>query len=372
MVDTPSFLIELEEAVAKGNPESCLRALWHATDVLIAGRYTEDEIWTFGEVIGRLAQEIESAARARLAAKLACSINAPYRVTRELASDDCIDVAWPVLSQCERLDADTLIACAKNKSQQHLLAISKRRSVPESITDVLVVRGSGEVVNSVAANAGASFSSSGFMHLLRRSEKDSILAESVGLRRDIPRHLFHQLIAKASEEVRQKLARERPDIGPQIDQVVVDVTGAIHARFGPASKDYFAAKRTVAKLHERGELTEDKVFEFSHSLKFNETAVALSLLCQLPIDVVERAIVEKDREPLLTLAKSQAFSWPTTMALLFLGASNYRITAGELERLMLDFHRLDVKACRSILAMYRARKDELGRGTLSRKRAPLV
>ena len=157
-----------------------------------------------------------------------------------------------------------------------MLAISERKSVPEAVTDILVVRGSGEVVKSVAANNGAAFSNSGFLHLVRRSEGDSILAESVGLRKDIPRHLFHQLISKASDEVRQKLERERPDMEPQIQTAVVDVAGAIHARFGPASKDYFTAKKAVAKLHERGELTEDKVFEFAHSLKFNETAVALS------------------------------------------------------------------------------------------------
>lgn len=278
MAAITSFLAELDEAVARGNPESCLRALWHAADILIAGTYSEDQIWTFGEVIGRLAQEIETSARAKLAGKLACSQNAPYALTRQMASDDCIDVAWPILSQSERLDTETLIACAKNKSQQHLLAISRRQTVPEAVTDVLVVRGSPEVVTSVASNAGASLSKSGFLHLVRRSEGDSILAESVGLRKDIPRHLFHQLIAKASEEVRQKLKRERPDIEHQVHRVVVDVTGAIHARFGPASKDYFTAKRTVAKLHERGELTEDKVFELAHSLKFNETTVALSLL----------------------------------------------------------------------------------------------
>jgi len=261
-----------------------------------------------------------------------------------------------------------LIACAKSKSQQHVLAISKRQAVPEAVTDVLVVRGSPEVVTSVASNTGANFSRSGFLHLVRRSEGDSILAESVGLRKDIPRHLFHQLIAKASEEVRQKLQKERPDIETQIHNVVVDVTGAIHARFGPTSKDYFTAKRTVAKLHERGELTEDKVFELAHSLKFNETTVALSLLCGLPTDVAERALIEKDREPVLILAKSLDFSWPTTMALLFLGAANFRITAGELERLKLDFHRLNVKACREVLIIYRTRKEEAFGGSFQQSR----
>src|SRR6476659_6856269 len=146
MAVTTSFLVELEEAVARGNPESCLRALWHATDLLIAGTYSDEEIWTFGEIIGRLAQEIELSARARLAETLARSNNAPFKLTHQLASDDCIDVAWPILAQSERLDIETLIACAKNKSQQHLLAISKRQTVPETVTDVLVVRGSPEVV----------------------------------------------------------------------------------------------------------------------------------------------------------------------------------------------------------------------------------
>ena len=67
MSQSKSFLQDLDEAISRGTPESRSRALWHATDLLIAGRYSEDEIWTFGEVIGRLADEIEVAARAQLA-----------------------------------------------------------------------------------------------------------------------------------------------------------------------------------------------------------------------------------------------------------------------------------------------------------------
>nr|WP_079539181.1 hypothetical protein [Bradyrhizobium lablabi] len=59
-----SFLQELEVAVSRGTAESRQRALWYATDVLIAGRYTDDEIWMFGEVIGLLERDIAVAARA--------------------------------------------------------------------------------------------------------------------------------------------------------------------------------------------------------------------------------------------------------------------------------------------------------------------
>src|ERR1700682_2174731 len=119
MTEPRSFLAELDDAVSRGTAESCLQALWHATDILIAGRYSEDQIWTFGEIIGRLADDIEVAARVRLANKLAPSINPPTEVIRKLAFDDSIDVAGPVLLQSERLDAKTLVENARSKGQQH-------------------------------------------------------------------------------------------------------------------------------------------------------------------------------------------------------------------------------------------------------------
>src|ERR1700720_4492712 len=97
MSQSKSFLQDLDEAISRGTPESRSRALWHATDLLIAGRYSDDEIWTFGEVIGRLADEIEVAARAQLARRLARADNAPINIINKLAFDDSIDVAGPIL-----------------------------------------------------------------------------------------------------------------------------------------------------------------------------------------------------------------------------------------------------------------------------------
>jgi len=308
MTEPRSFLTDLEDAVSRGTPESCLQALWHATDILIAGQYSEDQIWTFGEVIGRLAEDIEIAARVRLANKLAPSNNAPVEIIEKLAFDDSIDVAGPVLRHSDRLDARMLIANARSKSQQHLLAISKRKSISDDVTDILVVRGAAEVVK--------------------------------------------QLISKASDEVKRKLERQRPEMGTEIRAVVTDVTGAIHARFGPASKNYFTAKRTVGKLHRDGNLNEDQIFEFAHSLKFNETAVALSLLCVLPIDVVERALVNNNREVILILAKALELSWTTTMSLLFLAATNYRITARDLDEMKIGFLRLNAETSKQVLKVY--------------------
>ena len=101
MSGAKSFLKDLDHAVSRGTAESRIRALWHTTDLMITGRYSDDEIWTFGEVIGRLADEIEVAARAQLARRLARFDRAPVNIIHKLAFDDSIDVAGPILQESE-------------------------------------------------------------------------------------------------------------------------------------------------------------------------------------------------------------------------------------------------------------------------------
>ncbi len=352
-----SFLQELEVAVSQGSAASRQRALWYATDLLIAGRYTEDEIWVFGEIIGRLELEIEVAARAQLARRLARTDNAPFRVINKLAFDDSIDVAGPVLQYSERLDAKALIANARSKGQQHLLAISKRKAIIEDVTDVLVRRGNREVLSSVATNNGARFSNSGILHLIKRSDNDSILVDQLGRRKDIPRHLFHQLIAKASDDAKRRLEAENPEAASQIQASVADVTGALHSKFGPASKSYFAAKRAVAAQKRYGDLNENKILDYAQSRKFEEATVGLSLLCSLPVDVVERALLDSNKEIVLILTRALDYSWQTTMALLFLGAPDHKIAARDLDEMRREFAALNVETCRSVLKTYRSRRQ---------------
>jgi Uncharacterised protein conserved in bacteria (DUF2336) len=360
MSETKWFLRELNDAISRGTAESRLRALWHTTDLMIAGRYSDDEIWTFGEVIGRLTDEIEVAARSQLAKRLADFDRAPVNIIHKLAFDDEIEVAGPVLRDSERLEPYALVANACLKSQTHLLAISKRKSIDEQVTDVLVTRGNQEVVNSVATNNGARFSDFGFLHMIQRAEGDSILAEQLGLRKDIPRQVFQQLIAKASDNVRKRLKYERPDMVDQIQSSVTDVAGALQSKLGPVSRSYFVAKKLVTTQHQQGNLNENSISGYARAHRVEEVAIGLSLLCSLPVDVIERALMDRNRETLLILAKSLEFSWDTSMALLFLGAKDHRITANDLKDLEHEFGHLNVATSRSIVEFYQSRKNAVG------------
>jgi hypothetical protein len=373
MDEVKTFLQGLDDAILRGTAESRTRALWHTTNLMITGRYSDDEIWTFGEVIGRLADEIEVAARAQLARRLAGFDRAPVNIIHKLAFDDSIEVAGPILQESERLEPYALVANVCTKSQPHLLAISKRKSIEETVTDELVTRGNQEVVNSVANNNGARFSDFGFLHMVKRAEGDSILAEQLGLRKDIPRHLFQQLIAKATDDVKKRLERERPEMVNQIQTSVTDVAGALQSKLGPVSRSHFVAKRVVTTQYRLGNLNENSISGYAVAHRLDEVTIGLSLLCSLPGDVIERALLDKNREMLLILAKALDFSWTTTMSLLFLGAKDHRITARDLSDLESDYGRLKVETSRSVLEFYQSRKNaENADSNPKRQPAPLM
>lgn len=357
MGEAGSFLRDLDDVISRGTPESRERALWHATDLLLAGRYRDEEVEAFGAVIGRLADEIEVAARAELAERLVRTENAPANIMRKLAFDDAIEVAGPVLRESEHLDNDTLVASALTKGQPHLLAISQRKFIDEAVTDVLVRRGNREVVNSVASNRGARLSNFGFLHMIKRAEGDSILAEQLGLRSDIPRHVFQQLIAKASDDVKRRLARERPEMAGTIQTSVSDVAGALQSKFGPSSRGHFVAKRVVTTQFRQGNLNEESIAGYAVAHRVDEVTIGMSLLASVPADAIERALMDQKRDLLLILARALGFSWKTTMALLFLGAKEHRITVAELRDLEGAFAGINVETSRKVLEFYQSRKN---------------
>jgi uncharacterized protein (DUF2336 family) len=352
-----NLIRELEMAVSFGEPNRRNAVLAYATDLLIEGRYDEDDIWMFGEVVGLLANEIETTARAQLSNRLAPCGHAPANIIDRLACDDSIDVARPVLRHSDRVSDAALLRVASTKSQDHLLAIAQRRALHQDVTDVLVDRGNRDVVHAVAKNDGARFSESGFWKLVHRSENDIVLTLEVGARKDIPRHAFQKLIAKASDEVKARLAAVNPQAESDIRQAVSDVTGSMQAKFGPATRNYFAAKKEIGQMHRAGELGEQELADFARQRKFEETTVALALLCDLPVDVAERALCDDRGEMVLILAKAMKLAWTTARLLLLLRSAD-GMSAHDLETAQENYKQLNVNTARHVTTFYRSRREQ--------------
>src|SRR5258705_1105002 len=207
-----NLLDELQTTLAHGPVARRVETLRRVTDLFLGGAvdYSDEQIALFDDVFHCLMRHIEASAKALLANRLAPVDTAPPLTIRALAFDDLIEVAAPVLAQSERLDDEALIETARNKSQAHLMAISTRKTLSGAVTDVLVLRGNDEVVQSTVNNPGAEFTERGFTRLVNRAEGDDNLATCVGLCPTIPRHLYLKLVAKASDVVRQRLGAPTP------------------------------------------------------------------------------------------------------------------------------------------------------------------
>src|SRR5208282_5853309 len=357
MMRTLPLLDELEVALACGTTTRRIEILTRVTDLFIGGasRYSEDQIGVFDDVMARLVNTIEAKARAKLADRLASIANAPSKVIHLLAFDDDIEVARPVLTRSERLNEHTLLATANTKSQQHLFAISQRNSLSEAVTDILIERGDRDVVHSVVKNRGARFSDAGFRILVNRSSGDDALASEVGMRRDIPRPHFLMLLEKASNEVRERLAAENPQASTAIDGVVAEVVGGIRNEFRNASPAFAAAEAAVERQNRIRRIGEAEIYQYARDRKFEETAIALSILCDTPIDVVERALLDPGAEIVLILAKVAGLTTSTTKAVLLLRAAERGMSSEDLEQALTSFNRLQPETARRVLSFFRIR-----------------
>ncbi len=347
----PELIEELDRAVAHGTPEQRSQILHRITDVYVAGSesYSVNQVELFDDVFVRVAAMIELSARTALANRLAKVRRAPSMISRILASDDAIDVARPVLEQSP-LDNETLVATARTKSQQHLLAISRRNSLDEVVTDVLVERGDKPVVLSTATNPAARFSDNGYKTLVRRSDGDDELTTCVALRPDIPRQHLVRLLVRASHDVQLKLEAANPSMAITIQSAVAEAATMILEKTKTLSRDYAAARTHIESLHSAGRLGESDVAGFATANQFEEATVALAVLCGLPIEEVDRAMVQDAPETVMVMVKACGMSWPTAKAMLRMRAGARGISPGELEQCLGTFNRLKTATAQQVIA----------------------
>jgi len=361
MTTAVSLIDDLERALVTGNEAQRVAILSRVTDLFFSGaHYSSQQVAIFEEIIAKLAAAIEPMARAKLAERLAPARNAPAGVVRMLAFDDNIEVARPVLRTSESLNDVDLVDNANSKSQQHLFAISERKNLSEAVTDVLVTRGDQEVAYSVSKNATARISFAGFRMLLKRAVDDDKLTMLLGSRDDLPRQHFLRLIDQASAAVRARLMSENAGDSSAVAGIVEEISTGLRADAEQVSAHYGSARATVEAMHRAGKLNEAEVLRFARERKLAETAAALTLLCGVENDVVERALLASGSDILIILAKLAGFSWETAEAILRLKSPDGTLTAQHLEQARTSFERLQSGTARHVLGFYYQRRTAAG------------
>ena len=355
-----SVIAELEGAMQNSPLDKRTATLQRVTSLFLsnAENYSEEQIGVFDDVLLHLIKRVETKALAELSARLAPSASAPVGVIKQLARHDDILVAGPVLLQSERLTNADLIEIARTKGEAHLLAISDRSLIDETVTDVLIERGSREVFCKLAQNHGAFFSKGGFTTLVNFAKGDEVLAEKVGQRIDVPPHLLHDLVLKATDAVRKRLLATAPaEVHAEIKRALSTISNEVVQEVEVETRDFQRARDLVLAMQRKKLLTESLLCDYAKSHKYEEMVAALALLCAARFELVERLMRTLHNGGLLVACKAADLKWPTVQAILMCRLPNHPIAPLELEQANADYAKLTKLTAQRLIGFWQARPE---------------
>src|ERR1017187_7741828 len=131
MTVATSLIPGLDEIVRHGDPKRRAEAARRIAELFLQGaaNFRPDHVDLFDGVLTDLVPHTEPASRAELAERLSVLANAPRGLVGQLAREDEISIAGPLLRRSPVIDEQALIEIARIKGQGHLLAMSDRKSV---------------------------------------------------------------------------------------------------------------------------------------------------------------------------------------------------------------------------------------------------
>lgn len=315
---------EVDAAVDRGSDAMRARILALVTDLLVRedGRLDQEQIEVFDDVLGRYSGKVEAPARAFLAERLADLRHAPPNLIRSLALDAAIAVAGPILARSRQLDDQELMAAAETGAT-HRLAICRRPTIAECVTDILVSLGGQDVRLAVAGNNGAVLSEQSAVLLIDHSRDDEAMQISIGNRHDLSPNASRHLIEITRDLVRRQImaamAAEAAEAGdgsaPATAPDGTAPTGQAPSGEAPLGRDYRRAAMLVRQIAGQRSLTEADLCDFAAAGSQAEAICTVAALVGLSVAAAERICDGADFDLLLLVSKAQNWSWKTFAAL---------------------------------------------------------
>lgn len=299
------------------------RLLSGLTDIFLshseenASRYGED----YADIVCRLLDQVDEEGRAELAQRISEEVHYPGKVVLRLAKDEHT-IAAPVLEKSPVLQDADLLDVIGAKTSQHSLSISRRKQLGHKITDMLVAHGDPEIVRSMAANPGATFSEKTYRLVAEKAKSDPLLQQSLVGRQDLTQALAVQIAPFLSEELRGKLQasqsgapsatgkREGPSLLDSLDEVTKETGTKKSSR--PAPKPEAAAEEDMLPANSRLDKIARQMAEADQS---GALCIALKDAGRVSEDMVSKALFNRNGRPISVLCRALNLSSQTFEAI---------------------------------------------------------
>ncbi len=332
--------------------------LREVTDMFIGsppGGLSDSEMTHFGDIMEKLAFDLEMKVRKHLADTLSDVDAAPHELLVRLASDE-VEVARPLLMKSGLLRDTDLLEIIKQCSQEHLLAVSMRAQVSEPISDALVEKGDDTVLGSLAGNAGAELSPSAMETMVARSEDgDGDLQEALVTRKDLPGELMRKMYRHVSIALREHILAQGIDIaGGEVDELLAEAQDWLASEDG--GENLTPAEKFINRKEQLHQLKPELLVKLLREGKVQEFTAGIAKMSKIDLTTARQAILDKSGEKLAVICKSLEIDNLMFSQLVDLMDSEHKRDEGDKKILVGVYGRITTESAQRAMRFLRTRQ----------------
>lgn len=323
------------------------------------GAFSASETDLIGEIISRVADDVEVQVRERLSEQMADVENAPRELALKLAND-VIAVAGPQLLRSKVLSDRDLLQVLDRHGKDHQMAISKRDIVSEMVSDALVGKGDDDILISLAHNHGAELSRDAMETMVTRSEEVEALQGPLVNRDDVDGDLKMDMYWFVSSALRDHIVEATGADESLVEQALKSAHEAMEDRARNAEA-LSAAERDIQRRVELGQLNEDYMVALLRGGEREQFLHAFSYLTDVTIDVAQRILADPGDEAVAIACRASEFELSTFSAIVLLFVEGDRTKEGdEVANLMDVYIKLPIDTAKRAMRFWRIRQKSKG------------
>lgn len=299
----------LLDLAKEGSSEKRRELLRQITDVFLAHPTdrSEKEAVLFDEIVGAVASDLETQVRIELSRKVADSTGPLRRTARRLAMDE-IEVARPVLERSRSLTESDILEVIDKKSQDHMLAVTKRPDIGEKVSSALVKKGEDHVVVSLLQNATAKIDRETYERVAERVETSPVLHAPFVRNANVPLDMLNTVYLRVEGDLRREIMRKFHGVSPAELEAALEASRThLSSAYGALPSDYALAQEHVSKLSKAGGLKPAVLVQLLREERRTAFMIAFAQLVDVDFELGQRLIDAQDLDALAMLCRGAGF-----------------------------------------------------------------
>jgi uncharacterized protein (DUF2336 family) len=321
------------------------------------------------DILGQVSDQVEEHVRMELSHRFSGAHQAPPGLIKKLAND-IIEVARPILTKSGVLSDEDLREIIATMGNEHQLAITRRETISEAVSDALIENGNEEVLVSLVENERSQISRDGLEKLVEKSEGIEGLHAPLLQRDDLPHDLMHDMFWFVGSALKRVIMTKSDVDEDEVNKLLAEREAAFQQQGGSASDALTPAEKQVRRMARLGQLNHGTMAQLLRQGEKEQFVAALAYLTEIDLGTAKRITNSPSREAIAIACRASDFDLSTFSSIALLLNEEGTVggqmrTPAEVAILLELYNKIPVDAAKRTMRFWRIRKTSMGEEALA-------